>query len=335
MRGPGQTYTEVSCDRAQQIDLLSFASEPAGEGFAAFRQHYPLCPQCSAEVRAWHELHLALQDSGGARAHPGAETLARFEASPTALSARSRSEIESHLSVCPACRDELGALRRFDPARLALPAWQSSGLGEAFRTLLGRLRGLVMHPAFAYGVALLLLYPALQGRLEPSPTIERAEFAREADLAPAAESFGASSLRAERQAAAAETEEPMLQAAPRRARGLRPEAALAEPASPALERFPRARSALAAPFRARFDGPVLQLELPSATRDVPAEVRVIFPEGERELLQRLDPSGSRELALELPRMWLTSGTYRVGYRASGGHWMEVDVERGAESDTPM
>ncbi len=334
MRGPGQTYTEVSCDRAQQIDLLSFASEPAGEGFAAFRKHYPLCPRCSAEVRAWNELHLALQDSGGAPAHPGAETLARFAASPTALSAQTRREIELHLASCPACSDELGGLRRFDPARLASPALKRSGLHEALRTLLGRLRGMVVHPVFAYGVALLLLYPALQGRLEPSPTIQRAEFAPETDLAPAAESFGGSSLRAERQTLAAETEEPMLQAAPRRGRGLRPEAALAEAASPALERSSRARSVLAAPFRARFEGAVLHLELPSKM-DTPAEVRVIFPKGERELLQRLDPSGSRELALELPRMWLTSGTYRVGYRTSGGHWVEVDVERGAESDSPM
>ena len=158
---------------------------------------------------------------------------------------------------------------------------------------------------------------------------------READLPPAAESFGASSLRAERQTLAAEAEEPALQPAPRRARELRPEAALAEAAGPALERSPRAPSALADPFRARFDGPVLHLELPPTARDIPAEVRVIFPEGERELLQRLDPPGPRELALELPPMWLTSGTYRVGYRASGGHWVEVEVERGAESDTPM
>ena len=335
MRGPGQTYTEVSCDRAQQIDLLSFVSEPAGEGFAAFRKHYPRCPRCSAEVRAWNELHLGLQDSGGTPAHPGAESLARFATSPTALSAQSRREIESHLSACPACRDELGALRRFDPAGLASPYSKSAGLSEALGALLGRLRGLVMHPVFAYGAALLLLYPALQGRQEPSPTIQPAASAPDAELAPVAESFVASSLRDERQTLAAERGEPMLQAAPRRARGPRPEPALAEAASPALERSPRARSALVAPFRARFEGPVLYLELPPATRDTPAEVRVIFPEGERELLQRLDPSGSRELALELPRMWLTSGTYRVGYRASGGHWVEVDVERDAESDAPM
>ncbi len=338
-----QTYTEVSCDRAQQIDLASFVSERTGEGFAAFRKHYPLCPECSTEVRAWNELHLALVDTGGAPAHPAAEILARFEASPAALSEHARGEIESHLSVCPACRDELGALHRFDPARLSSPALKSSGPSEALGTLVGRLRDMVMHPLFAYGVALLLLYPALQGRLAPSTTIQRAEFARETDLAPAADSFGASSLRAERQTLAAEPEEAMLQAAPQRARGAQPEAAMAEAAmaeaamaeaaSPALERSPRARSVLAAPFRARFDGPVLHLELPS-TRDTPAEVRVIFPEGERELLQRLDPTRSRELALELPEAWLTSGTYRVGYRGSGGTWLEVSVER-VVSDAPM
>ena len=108
---------------------------------------------------------------------------------------------------------------------------------------------------------------------------------------------------------------------------------MAEAASPAPELSPRARSVLAAPFRARFDGSVLHLELPS-TRDTPAEVRVIFPEGERELLQRLDPSGSRELLLALPAAWLTRGPYRVGYRGSGGTWLEVSVER-VVSDAPM
>ena len=256
MRGPGQTYTEVSCDKAQQIDLLSFVSEPAGEGFPAFRKHYPLCPRCSAEVRAWNELHLALLETGGAAAHPGVESLAGLEASSTALSAEARREIESHLSACPACRDELGALRRFDPAGLSSPVAGGAGLGSVVGALLGRLRGMVIHPVFAYGVALLLLYPALQGRIEPSPTLRPAESAAEPDL-PTAESFGTSSLRVERQTLAAEPEVPASQ----RARELRPEAALAEPAGRALEGSALDRTALAAPFHARFQGPALHLEV--------------------------------------------------------------------------
>ena len=261
------------------------------------------------------------------------ESLAGLEASSTALSAQARREIESHLSACPACRDELGALRRFDPAGLSSPVAGGAGLGSVVGALLGRLRGMVIHPVFAYGVALLLLYPALQGRIEPSPTLRPAESAAEPDL-PTAESFGTSSLRVERQTLAAEPEVP----APQRARELRQEAALAEPAGRALEGSALDRTALAAPFHARFHGPALHLEFPSNT---PAEVRVIFPEGERELLQRLPellqrlPSGSRELVLELPGAWLTNGTYRVGYRASGGQWVEVDVERGAEPDAAM
>ena len=331
MQGPRQTYTEVSCDRAQQIDLLSFVSDPAGEGFAAFRKHYPHCSPCSAEVRAWNELHLSLQDAGGARAHPGVETLASFGASRTALSAQAQTAIESHLAACPACREELGALRRTDPIGLASPAAKSGWLSEALSALPGRLRGMVMHPAFAYGVALLLLYPALQGRRDSSPAIRPAESAAQADLAPAAESFAASSLRVERQTLAAKAEESLPEAA--RGRALEAEAATAGAASSPLERSPQPPSGLA-PFRARFEGAVLYLELVSTTRDVPTEVRVIFPEGERELLQRFEPLRSRELVLDLPGAWLTNGTYRVGYRATGGHWVEGTVERGAESDAP-
>ena len=132
---------------------------------------------------------------------------------------------------------------------------------------------MVMHPVFAYGVALLLLYPALQGRIEPSPALRPAESAAELHLPTAGESFGTSSLRAERQTIAAEPEMP----APRRARGLQPEAALAEPVARALESSALDRSALAAPFHARFEGSALYLEFPSNT---PAEVRVIFPEGD-------------------------------------------------------
>ncbi len=154
----------MSCRRAEEIDLLEFVADGAsdGGGFAAFREHYPTCPECSAEVHAFTELHLALAADGG---HPAAATLARFEAGR--LREAERRAVESHLAACPSCRDEVAAVRgsslpELEPAR---PVGTPGGLVG----LLERLRALVMHPGFAYAIVLLLLvYPALSGRVPPA-----------------------------------------------------------------------------------------------------------------------------------------------------------------------
>ena len=154
----------MSCRRAEEIDLLEFVADGAadGAGFAAFREHYPTCRECSAEVHAFTELHLALVADSG---HPAAATLARFEA--RRLREAERRAVESHLAACPSCRDEVAAVRgsslpELEPAR---PVGTPGGLVG----LLERLRALVMHPGFAYAIVLLLLvYPALSGRVPPA-----------------------------------------------------------------------------------------------------------------------------------------------------------------------
>jgi hypothetical protein len=152
----------VSCREIQEIDLLAFLAEPRSAAFVAFREHYPICPECSAEVRTWTELHglLALGPSGGDDAHPVEELLLRFDENPAELAPSQRRVIERHLAACPSCRDELVALRGFQSSgfeQRAAPepaAWRGwiAGLGAG-------VRGLVLHPAFAYALVLVLLYP--------------------------------------------------------------------------------------------------------------------------------------------------------------------------------
>ena len=108
----------VSCQQTQEIDLMSFLADARSNEFAGFRQHYPTCAECSAEVRAWTELHLLLDATGGA-GHPAEAQLLRFEDSSQALPAAERRAIEAHLETCSSCADELRSLRGFAFAELA------------------------------------------------------------------------------------------------------------------------------------------------------------------------------------------------------------------------
>ena len=101
----------MSCRRAFDLDLADFVAGSARPEWAEFRAHYARCVECSAEVRAWTELHLLLQAPA---AHPAEELLLRFETEPGRLPVDERRAVEEHLGRCPSCNDELAALRRFD-----------------------------------------------------------------------------------------------------------------------------------------------------------------------------------------------------------------------------
>src|SRR5436190_10982549 len=161
----------MSCRRAFDLDLVDFVAGSARPEWAEFRAHYARCAECSAEVRAWTELHLLLQPPA---AHPAEELLLRFETERDRQPAAERRAVEEHLARCPSCKDELAALRRFDLASVEPRA--AASLAASFAALLRRL---VLHPAFAYAIVLLLLYPALEGRL-PSPAREAAREDRQA-----------------------------------------------------------------------------------------------------------------------------------------------------------
>lgn len=158
----------MGCRRAFEIDLPAFLADARRPEFAGFLEHYPRCHQCSAEVRAWTEVHRLLEAGGkGADRHPAADLLLAFEDAPGTLPATRRAALEAHLGRCRSCADELRALRRMDVSsveeRAAEPAGgRRPGLGR----LLSGLWGLARHPALAYALVLLLLYPALRGVLE-------------------------------------------------------------------------------------------------------------------------------------------------------------------------
>ncbi len=158
----------MSCRRSLEIELPEFLAEPGAAAFDGFRDHYPRCAECAAEVCAWTELDAQLAAGGGGAggAHPESEQLARYEALP----AGERAGLDHHLAGCPSCREELRQLRAFSPERLAeqVRAPLREGRGRTRRAL-GSLGRLVWHPAFAYAIAGLLLFPALWWNLESTP----------------------------------------------------------------------------------------------------------------------------------------------------------------------
>ena len=342
----------MSCRRAFDVDLADFVASSARPEWAEFRAHYARCAECSAEVRAWTELHLLLQPPA---AHPAEELLLRFETERDRLPAAERRAVEEHLARCPSCKDELAALRRFDFASLEPRAAASPAASFA-----AFLRRLVLHPAFAYAIVLLLLYPALEGRLpslarqaareDGKPAIEpladKNAPAGEVSLKPAEPAAPANVARSEERRfmrARKEAEAPALRESGRAggegnvasttgADGLAQEKAerlygkldaAAEPAGWKTLALSREGAPADVAARELGAGLVLTLPVPEAARNASVEVRVLDAHGGREMRERFAGPAERVVAMRLPAVWLTPGTYTAGLR-------RLDAEPSAE-----
>jgi hypothetical protein len=157
----------MSCRRAFEIDIAGFLAEPRAEGFAGFRDHYPRCRECSAEVRVWTELDQQLRVQAGSGAtHPSASLLARYDESPRAVGTAERAGVERHLTQCPACRDELRALKAFAPDRVRGAAPVGS-FGRRLRERFALLGRVAWHPGFAYALLALILLPTVYATVAP------------------------------------------------------------------------------------------------------------------------------------------------------------------------
>ncbi|MGH7961520.1 MAG: tetratricopeptide repeat protein, partial [Candidatus Binatia bacterium] len=114
---------EKSCNRVSAIDLAAFIIDPHDPDFpdfAAFRQHYPGCAVCTAEVAKWTRLGQLIQESSEnpVARHPGTESLRQFRHRRGNLPAPDRQALEQHLQTCAGCREELSLLNPFDFRRI-------------------------------------------------------------------------------------------------------------------------------------------------------------------------------------------------------------------------
>lgn len=316
----------MTCRRAFDVDLAAFLRAPRAPELADFVEHYPRCPDCAAEVRAWTEVHLALADP-----HPApADLLAHHDGT---LAGEGRASVDRHLATCPSCAEELRALRRYDAVGRddAVPGAAAPAPTSARRGTLGRVGRALWHPAVAYAVALLLLVPvALQRRWEQVAPVDPGQSVAQRERAAPARTAAPEAAKAAPEPAPA----------PALRRGAEaPQDAGAPPPRPdtqtldlthaapraAAERDAVARPAPAARAGARqapsFDADARRLTIPvaDAARGAPTlEVRLRDAPGARELRQRLAaPPPGAPVSVELPAGWVTPGRWEIELHAAG------------------
>jgi len=162
----------MSCRRAFDLDLVACLLDRDRPEWRAFRDHYPHCPECAAEVRTWTELHEELAPS-----HVAPGELLAYEDAPGTLAAAERRRIGAHLEGCPPCRDELATLRATDVSAFVRATPPPAKARRRRQFLWPSVRGVLAHPAFAYGLVMLLVLPAVwplvRDQVAPRPAAER------------------------------------------------------------------------------------------------------------------------------------------------------------------
>ncbi len=155
----------MSCRQAFEIDLAGFLENSRRPEFAGFREHYPGCSRCAAEVRVWTDLHAALQAAAPEGiAHPSPEQLLQLAERPRSLRTEDAARLDAHLSRCAPCRDEFATFGNFDFARLESPA-RASVPGFSLGSWFAPLGRLFWHPAFAYALVALIAIPVVRSML--------------------------------------------------------------------------------------------------------------------------------------------------------------------------
>jgi hypothetical protein len=288
----------MACRKAFDLDLVACLLDTGRPEWSEFRDHYPRCADCAAEVRTWTELQ-----SGLAPPHPTPEDLLRFDARGNDLAVDARTAIAAHIATCRSCRDELRALRAFDPRTLA----PEIAAGPAARRPrwwhgIGRL---LVHPAFAYGIALALAVPALAPRLRL--LVERNLVARRTTSTRAVEA-PAPEPNAIAHTERADVRHEAPAGAPREHEDAGP--AAARDGWPVVVLTPDREVSLHQPQR----GLVLRLAPPRSQPALPpglAWLRVRDTAGRRELReQQFDMPGS-DAEIRVPAGWLEPGGYRA------------------------
>lgn len=340
----------MSCRRAFELDLSAYLVDPRAAEWTDFRDHWPTCADCAAEVAAWTALLARLGPS-----HPDAEVLLRWSDGGDAMPAAERLAVARHVETCPSCTDELRALARFDTA----PHVAAAPLETARRPW--TIRRVLWSPAVAYALLLLALVPTLrerhdearpQGELASSPVPQASipdEPPAEVPLPPASgeheapadgHGFGGTLQRSDdagpegraRGLGGAATAPPPPPPAPA------PERKTAEPktAEPTMVERDEARVApdATAGVPAARRAPQAQPSAPSKTAALPTSLAIPLPDAARTAgvveLRIRDADGDREmrerfpvhpdlaiLSFELPASWNDHTTYEVELRVPG------------------
>ncbi len=283
----------MACRRAYEIDLEEYLAAPTGERWNDFRRHFPTCKECATEVREHSRLEELLLGPE-LDEHPEPELLLRFEEQSGSLTKAERTSVETHLAQCHSCADEITALRRMNPSvnpsaadeHAAAEAKREDSVSwrETVRRVLSPIKGLALHPAFAYALLLLALTPNLirwTGTSASTP-------------------------------AGVATPDPRAKTLRTRPRGIpSPEwsIVLLKPDQQVEVKGPPQNQA----------GITLRVPLPADLPKSPTAEITVAQEGGRRELRELFPdiaTGTDHIDLQLPNMWLQPGSYDVTLRVA-------------------
>jgi len=141
---------------------------------AQVAKHLQDCHDCRKEFEEIQNLGDAADHYGDVlfTKHIASDKLVLFAEAPRSLDAPERKNIEAHLSECTNCREELKLLQGLESTLTQDKApvkkkENSDWLSNFFLNLKNTLFPVVLKPAFAYFLVLLLAYPAWQGLQKP------------------------------------------------------------------------------------------------------------------------------------------------------------------------
>ena len=126
-------------------------------------QHLEKCPICKKELERikWVSEGFYESDNAINSKHIDSRLLTVYSESKKGFKKEVLQRIESHLSTCKQCRNELKVLTNVNQS---LEESENETVFTLFKLKLNRIiNGLILKPAFAYFLLLLLLYPASLG----------------------------------------------------------------------------------------------------------------------------------------------------------------------------
>lgn len=104
-----------SCLKSLELDLPAFLVEPHLDAWREFREHYPMCHDCSAVVSNWSQVELLVRHAcGGPQLHPSEEDLIRLQRDGEGLAYGQYVALMRHLDGCPLCSEAMTLIARFE-----------------------------------------------------------------------------------------------------------------------------------------------------------------------------------------------------------------------------
>lgn len=158
------------CDKLAGVDVAAYLEAPDDARWSGMRAHVEKCRDCSEEVEAWRSLRASLAVEGGG--HPTEELLLAYADERSTLASRVAEGIESHLTECASCRDEVGvlgvvAIQSSEAASVSVRAEEA-----LWHRIAAALSGPVWLPALAVALLVVLMAPALRWRDQRSALMQ-------------------------------------------------------------------------------------------------------------------------------------------------------------------